>query len=97
MGDNQNFIASQNKHIELANALIENANGNEEVIRLANEIIKSCNNAISIAQKADQIFISNNFARCPRCKENFHFEDAKIIEDVWAICPICGNKIYLLQ
>ena len=45
-----NFIENQKRQIYLANKLIEQANGNEEVIALANEIIKSCEKAISIEQ-----------------------------------------------
>ena len=42
------YIAIQNKQIDLANKLIENANGDEEVIRIAKELIKSCEKCISI-------------------------------------------------
>ena len=45
-----NFIETQKRQIELANQLIEHANGNEEVITLANEMIKSCEKCISIEQ-----------------------------------------------
>ena len=45
-----NFIENQKRQIELANQLIEYANGNEEVIALANEMIKSCEKCISIEQ-----------------------------------------------
>ena len=45
-----NFIKNQKRQIELANQLIEYANGNEEVIALANEMIKSCEKCISIEQ-----------------------------------------------
>lgn len=46
----KSFIENQNKQIELANQLIEYANGDEEVIILANEMIKSCEKCISIEQ-----------------------------------------------
>ena len=46
----KSFIENQNKQIELANQLIEYANGNEEVITLANKMIKNCEKAISIEQ-----------------------------------------------
>ena len=46
----RNFIEAQKRQIELANQLIEYANGNEEVIALANEMIKSCEKCISIEQ-----------------------------------------------
>lgn len=45
-----NYIEIQKKQIELANKLIENANGDEEVIRIAKELIKSCEKCISIEQ-----------------------------------------------
>ena len=45
-----NFIETQKRQIELANQLIEHANGNEEVITLTNEMIKSCEKCISIEQ-----------------------------------------------
>ena len=47
---NRNFIESQKRQIELANQLIEYANGNEEVVELAKEMIKSCEKVISIEQ-----------------------------------------------
>lgn len=47
----KNFIENQKRQIELANNLIQNANGNKKVIKLANELIKSCEKAISIEQK----------------------------------------------
>lgn len=87
----QKFIESQKQQIELANNLIEHANGNEGVIRLANELIKSCEKAISIEQNI------NNFMHCPECKENFHFVDSDIIDDTWVICPTCKNKISILE
>ena len=46
----RNFIETQKRQIELANQLIEHANGNEEIIALANEMIKSCEKCISIEQ-----------------------------------------------
>ena len=46
----KNFIENQKQQIELANQLIKQANGNEEVIRLANEFIKSCEKCILIEQ-----------------------------------------------
>lgn len=55
----RNFIENQKQQIELANNLIEHANGNEEVIRMANELIKSCEKSISIEQNMD------NFIHCP--------------------------------
>lgn len=48
------YIEFQEKQIELANQLIENSNGNEEVIKLANEIIRSCKKGILIAQNMDK-------------------------------------------
>lgn len=45
-----NFIESQKRQIELANKLIECADGNIEVIELANKMIKGCEKAISIEQ-----------------------------------------------
>ena len=47
MGNNvldlhRSFIDNQKRQIDLANKLIECANGNEEIIVLANEMIKSC-------------------------------------------------------
>lgn len=47
---NRNFIENQKWQIELANKLIENANGNKEVIEIAKEMIKSCEKVISIEQ-----------------------------------------------
>ena len=41
-----NFIENQKHQIEMANKLIEHANGNKEVIRLANELIRSCKKCI---------------------------------------------------
>ena len=41
-----NFIENQKHQIEMANKLIEHANGNKEVIRLANVLIRSCENAL---------------------------------------------------
>lgn len=48
------YIEFQEKQIELANQLIENSNGNEEVIKLANEIIRSCKKGILIAQNMNK-------------------------------------------
>ena len=45
-----NFIETQKRQIELANQLIEYANGNEEIIALAKQMIKSCEKCISIEQ-----------------------------------------------
>ena len=87
----RNFIENQKQQIELANNLIEHANGNEEVIRFAKEFIKSCEKSISIEQNM------NNFMHCPECKSNFHFVDTDIIEDIWVTCPTCKNKICILE
>ena len=46
----RNFIENQKRQIELANQLIEYANGNEEIVELAKKMIKSCEKAISIEQ-----------------------------------------------
>ena len=46
----RNFIENQKRQIDLANQLIENANGNEEVIALANKFVESCEKSISIEQ-----------------------------------------------
>lgn len=85
------FIENQKQQIELANKLIENANGNEEVIKLASEFIKSCEKSISIEQNM------NNVMHCSECKSNFHFVDSDIIEDTWVVCPSCKNKICILE
>ena len=50
----RNFIKNQKRQIELANQLIEHANGNEEIIRLANELIKSCEKSIGIEQSINK-------------------------------------------
>ena len=50
----RNFIENQKQQIELANKLIEHANGNEEVIRLANELIRSCEKCIEIEQNMNK-------------------------------------------
>ena len=52
----RNFIENQKRQIELANQLIEHANGNEEVIRLAKELIRSCEKVIRIEQN-----MNNNY------------------------------------
>ena len=62
MGNNvldlhRSFIDNQKRQIDLANKLIECANGNGEIIALANEIIKSCEKAISIEQNMNKNFI----------------------------------------
>lgn len=62
MGNNildlhRSFIDNQKRQIDLANKLIEYANGNIEVIELANKIIKSCEKAISIEQNMNKNFI----------------------------------------
>ena len=64
MGNNvldlhRSFIDNQKRQIEVANKLIECADGNEEVIALANEIIKSCEKCISIEQNMNKNFIIN--------------------------------------
>ena len=46
----RNFIENQKRQIELANQLIEYANGNEEIVELSKKMIKSCEKAISIEQ-----------------------------------------------
>ena len=46
----RSFIENQKHQIEMANKLIEHANGNKEVIRLANELIRSCKKCIEIEQ-----------------------------------------------
>ena len=46
----RNFIENQKRQIDLANKLIECANGNEEIIALAKKMIKGCEKAISIEQ-----------------------------------------------
>ena len=51
----KNFIENQKQQIELANQLIKQANGNEEVIRFANEVIKNCEKSIEIEQKINKI------------------------------------------
>ena len=51
----KNFIENQKQQIELANQLIKQANGNEEVIRFANEVIKSCEKSIEIEQKMNNL------------------------------------------
>ena len=51
---NKNFIENQKRQIELANQLIEHANGNKEVIRLANELISSCKKCIEIEQNMNK-------------------------------------------
>ena len=48
------FIENQKHQIEMANKLIEHANGNEEVIRLANELIRSCERCIEIEQNMNK-------------------------------------------
>lgn len=53
----RSFIDNQKRQIDLANKLIECANGNEEIIVLANKIIKSCEKAISIEQNMNKNFI----------------------------------------
>lgn len=53
----RSFIDNQKRQIDLANKLIEYANGNIEVIELANKIIKSCEKAISIEQNMNKNFI----------------------------------------
>lgn len=40
------YIEIQKRQIELANQLLENANGNEEVIKVANYFIESCTKCI---------------------------------------------------
>lgn len=59
--DHKSFIDSQNKQIELANKLIENANGNKEVIEIAKKMIKSCEKVISIEQNMNHFIYSLNF------------------------------------
>lgn len=81
------FIESQKQLIELANNLIEHANGNEALIKFANELIKSCEKSISIEQN------KNNFIHCPECKSQFHFIDTDIIEGDYVVCPSCKKKI----
>ena len=51
---NRSFIENQKHQIEMANKLIEHANGNEEVIRLANELIRSCEKCIEIEQNMNK-------------------------------------------
>ena len=50
----RSFIENQKYQIEMANKLIEHANGNKEVIRLANELIRSCKKCIEIEQKMNK-------------------------------------------
>lgn len=62
MGNNvldlhRSFIENQRRQIEVANKLIECANGNKEVIEIANELIKSCEKCISIEQNMNKNFI----------------------------------------
>ena len=64
MGNNvldlhRSFIDNQKRQIDLANKLIECANGNIEVIELANKMIKECEKAISIEQNMNKNFIIN--------------------------------------
>ena len=51
---NRSFIENQKHQIEMANNLIEHANGNKEVIRLANELIRSCEKCIEIEQNINK-------------------------------------------
>lgn len=87
----RNFIENQKQQIELANNLIEHANGNEEVIRMANELIELSEKAILKEQ------YMHNFMHCPECKADFHFMDTDIIEEVYVMCPTCKNKICILE
>ena len=58
---NRNFIENQKWQIELANKLIENANGNKEVIEIAKEMIKSCEKVISIEQNMNNSIYSVSY------------------------------------
>lgn len=46
----RDFIDGQKRQIDLANKLIEYANGNIELIELAKKMIKSCEKCISIEE-----------------------------------------------
>ena len=55
-----NFIENQKRQIEMANKLIENANGNKEVIRLSNKLIRSCKKCIKIEQNMNKNYGNGN-------------------------------------